>query len=48
MVWFVAAVMMLLHREAGFHRFFIGLTFFLAGIQLVLLAGNGLLAFVGW
>jgi formate hydrogenlyase subunit 3/multisubunit Na+/H+ antiporter MnhD subunit len=37
-----------LHREAGFHRFFIGLTFFLAGIQLVLLAGNGLLAFVGW
>jgi formate hydrogenlyase subunit 3/multisubunit Na+/H+ antiporter MnhD subunit len=37
-----------LHREAGFHRFFIGLSFFLAGIQLVLLAGNGLLAFVGW
>ncbi len=37
-----------LHREAGFHRFFIALSFFLAGIQLVLLAGNGLLAFVGW
>lgn len=37
-----------LHREAGFHRFFISLSFFLAGIQLVLLAGNGLLAFVGW
>lgn len=37
-----------LHREAGFHRFFIVLSFFLAGIQLVLLAGNGLLAFVGW
>ncbi len=37
-----------LHREAGFHRFFIVLTFFQAGIQLVLLAGNGLLAFVGW
>ena len=37
-----------LHREAGFHRFFIVLGFFLAGIQLVLLAGNGLLAFVGW
>jgi hypothetical protein len=36
------------HREAGFHRFFIVLCFFLAGIQLVLLAGNGLLAFVGW
>ena len=37
-----------LHREAGFHRFFIVLSFFLAGIQLVFLAGNGLLAFVGW
>jgi len=37
-----------LHREAGFHRFFIVLSFFLAGMQLVLLAGNGLLAFVGW
>lgn len=37
-----------LHREAGFHRYFIALAFFLAGIQLVLLAGNGLLAFVGW
>lgn len=37
-----------LHREAGFHRFFIVLAFFLAGIQLVLLAGNGLLTFVGW
>jgi len=37
-----------LHREAGFHRFFIILSFFLAGIQLVVLAGNGLLAFVGW
>ncbi len=37
-----------LHREAGFHRFFIVLSFFLAGIQFVLLAGNGLLAFVGW
>ncbi len=37
-----------LHREAGFHRFFIVLAFFLAGIQLVILAGNGLLAFVGW
>jgi NADH:ubiquinone oxidoreductase subunit 5 (subunit L)/multisubunit Na+/H+ antiporter MnhA subunit len=36
------------HREAGFHRYFIILNFFLAGIQLVLLAGNGLLAFVGW
>jgi len=37
-----------LHREPGFHRFFMALGFFLSGIQLVLLAGNGLLAFVGW
>jgi NADH:ubiquinone oxidoreductase subunit 2 (subunit N) len=37
-----------LHREAGFHRFFIVLCLFLSGIQFVLLAGNGLLAFVGW
>ena len=37
-----------LHREPGFHRFFIILSLFLAGIQLVFLAGNGLLAFVGW
>ena len=37
-----------LHRETGFHRFFIVLSLFLAGIQLVFLAGNGLLAFVGW
>lgn len=37
-----------LHREPGFARFFIVLGLFLAGIQLVVLAGNGLLAFVGW
>ena len=37
-----------LHREPGFQRFFIVLSLFLAGIQLVFLAGNGLLAFVGW
>lgn len=37
-----------LHREAGFQRFFIVLALFLAGIQLVVLAGNSLLAFVGW
>jgi NADH:ubiquinone oxidoreductase subunit 2 (subunit N) len=37
-----------LHREAGFHRYFIVLCLFLSGIQFVLLAGNGLLAFVGW
>jgi NADH:ubiquinone oxidoreductase subunit 5 (subunit L)/multisubunit Na+/H+ antiporter MnhA subunit len=37
-----------LHREAGFHRFFIAMSFFLSGMQFVLLAGNGLLAFVDW
>lgn len=37
-----------LHRESGFHRFFMVLGIFLGGMQLILLAGNGLLAFVGW
>ena len=37
-----------LHRETGFHRFFIVLALFLGGIQFVLLAGNALLVFVGW
>ncbi len=37
-----------LHREAGFHRFFACLCLFLAGAQLVVLAGNGALLFVGW
>lgn len=37
-----------LHREPGFHRYFIVLGLFLAGIQALLLAGNGLLLFLGW
>ncbi len=37
-----------LHREAGFQRFFLVLGLFLCGMQVVVLAGNGLLAFVGW
>ncbi len=37
-----------LHREAGFHRFFFVLCLFLSGMQLLLLAGNALLTFVGW
>jgi len=37
-----------LHREAGFHRYFIVLGFFLSGLQALLLAGNGLLLFLGW
>jgi NADH:ubiquinone oxidoreductase subunit 5 (subunit L)/multisubunit Na+/H+ antiporter MnhA subunit len=37
-----------LHREAGFHRFFIGLSLFLSGMLLIVLAGNAVLTFVGW
>ena len=37
-----------LHREAGFHRFFLAMSMFLAGMLLIVLAGNAILAFVGW
>jgi len=37
-----------LHREAGFHRFFFAMCLFLAGMLLIVLAGNAVLAFVGW
>lgn len=37
-----------LHREAGFHRFFFALSLFSAGMLLILLAGNAVIAFVGW
>ncbi len=37
-----------LHREAGFHRFFLGMNLFSAGMLLILLSGNAVLAFVGW
>ncbi len=37
-----------LHREAGFHRFFLAMSLFLAGMQLIVLADNAVLAFVGW
>ncbi|WP_300451676.1 proton-conducting transporter membrane subunit [Accumulibacter sp.] len=37
-----------LHRESGFARFFLGMSLFLGGLLLVVLAGNALLAFVGW
>lgn len=37
-----------LHREAGFHRFYLGMNLFLGGMLLIVLAGNALLAFVGW
>lgn len=37
-----------LHREAGFHRFFLAMSLFLAGMLLIVLAGNAVLAFFGW
>ncbi|MBK7953879.1 MAG: hypothetical protein IPK02_07925 [Candidatus Accumulibacter sp.] len=37
-----------LHREIGFQRFFLGMCLFLAGMLLIVLAGNAVLAFVGW
>ena len=37
-----------LHREDGFHRFFLMLAFFGAGVQLVVLAGSLDLIFFGW
>lgn len=37
-----------MHREAGFHRFFIGMNLFAGGMLLLVLAGNAVLAFVGW
>ena len=37
-----------LHREDGFHRFFLLLGLFFSGIQLILLGGNGWMVFVGW
>ncbi len=37
-----------LHREAGFHRFFLAMSLFLSGMLLIVLAGNAVLAFIGW
>lgn len=37
-----------LHREIGFHRFFLGMCLFSAGMLLIVLAGNVVLTFVGW
>ena len=37
-----------LHREIGFQRFFLGMCLFLTGMLLIVLAGNAVLAFVGW
>ena len=37
-----------LHREAGLHRFFFGMCLFMAGMQIIVLAGDAALTFVGW
>jgi len=37
-----------LHREPGYHRFFLHLMLFATGMQLVILAGGLEVAFVGW
>lgn len=37
-----------LHREPGFHRFFLALCLLLGGMLLLVLAGNAVMAFVGW
>jgi len=37
-----------MHREAGFHRFFMVLSLFLGALLLLITAGNAALCFVGW
>ncbi|MBF0184609.1 MAG: hypothetical protein HQM06_09510 [Magnetococcales bacterium] len=37
-----------LHREVGFHRFFALLSLFVAALLHFLLAGNAVMAFIGW
>jgi NADH:ubiquinone oxidoreductase subunit 5 (subunit L)/multisubunit Na+/H+ antiporter MnhA subunit len=37
-----------MHREPGFHRFFMALALFAGAMQLLVLAGNAPLAFAGW
>ena len=37
-----------MHREAGFQRFFITLCLFMAAMELIVMAGNAVLVFIGW
>jgi NADH:ubiquinone oxidoreductase subunit 5 (subunit L)/multisubunit Na+/H+ antiporter MnhA subunit len=37
-----------MHREPGFHRFFMVLSLFTSGVLLLVTAGNALLTFAGW
>ncbi|MEE9304309.1 MAG: proton-conducting transporter membrane subunit, partial [Thiotrichaceae bacterium] len=37
-----------LHREEGFQRFFMVISLFASGMLFIVLAGNGVITFVGW
>ena len=37
-----------MHREAGFQRFFLVLSLFMAAMELIVMAGNAALVFIGW
>lgn len=37
-----------LHREPGFHRFYLGMNLFLSGMLVAVLSGSALLGFIGW
>lgn len=37
-----------MHREAGFHRFFLILSLFAGAMQLLVLGGNAVFTFIGW
>ncbi|HRX69612.1 MAG TPA: NADH-quinone oxidoreductase subunit M [Candidatus Competibacteraceae bacterium] len=37
-----------MHREAGFHRFFMLLSLFTAAMTVLVMAGNAVLTFIGW
>ncbi|MBK8753199.1 MAG: NADH-quinone oxidoreductase subunit M [Candidatus Competibacteraceae bacterium] len=37
-----------MHREAGFHRFFLILSLFTAAMLLLVMSGNAVLTFIGW
>jgi formate hydrogenlyase subunit 3/multisubunit Na+/H+ antiporter MnhD subunit len=37
-----------MHRERGFHRFFLILSLFTGAMQILVLGGNAVLTFVGW
>lgn len=37
-----------MHREAGFHRFFLVLSLFTSAMLLLVMSGNAVLTFVGW